>query len=543
MLRPSFTRLAPLIGLAGLVGACSAAPAPTSEASDQASTIKAGTAPAAWDRAVTRPASEDQAEQMRRSCTFKRGAMPAETTGAEVKVDKQLPIKTIVVLMQENRSFDSYFGHLAKYAKSIGLDLDIESPPEDISNPENVDDPNSPTHPWQHAKNLCISDTNHEWYGSHLEYNDGKMNGFFQANQGFREEGQPTVSDDLVSGERSLWWYDERDIPFYYKLATTFAIGDHYHSSLIGPTWPNRDYLYAATSLGVTTNVNPGCGGTPSALCGQDALNKRDVVIFDELTRRNIEWRIYVDGFLTAPRLGAFLTPGQLASRWPKDTILGIPTVTHYKPMSEFFDRAKAGKLPPVVFLDANINEDAEGNDEHPPGDIQKGQQFTSKIIQAMFDSPQWKESVLFLTYDEHGGIFDHVAPPEACPPDDVAPDFRTDEDKAFNAKTPGTTFDRYGFRVPVVVVSPFAKKSYVSHHVYDHTSITRFIETVFKLPALTNRDANADPMTDFFDFDQPAFMTPPRIPAPTVDQAGLDECRSLYPKPPPPTNDNAGGN
>jgi phospholipase C len=149
---------------------------------------------------------------------------------------------------------------------------------------------------------------------------------------------------------------------------------------------------------------------------------------------------------------------------------------------------------------------------------------------------------VLFLTYDEHGGLYDHVAPPEACSPDDIAPDFRTDEDKAFDAKSPGTTFDRLGFRVPVVVVSPFAKKSYVSHNVYDHTSITRFIETVFKLPALTNRDANADPMTDFFDFDAVPFATPPSIPEPEVDQARYDECKALY-TPPPPDNNGRGGN
>jgi phospholipase C len=540
MLRP-MPGPARFVPLFALLAACSAGPS-QSDSSNEAATIKANSAPPEWDRAVTRPASEDEADRARRACTFKRGAMPAETTGAEVRVDKQLPVKTIVVLMQENRSFDSYFGHLAKYAQSIGINLDIESAPEDASNPEDVNVPDSPRHPWQHAPNLCISDTNHEWYGSHLEYNGGKMDGFFQANQGFREDGQPTVADALVSGARALWWYDERDIPFYYKLATTFAIGDHYHSSLIGPTWPNRDYLYAATSLGVTTNVNPTCGDTPAALCGQDDLNKRDVVIFDELTRRNVEWRIYVDGTLTAPRLGTFLTPPQLVSRFPKDTVLGIiPTVTHYKPMSEFFDRASKGTLPPVVFLDANIHEDAEGNDEHPPGDIQNGQKFTSSVIQAMFKSPQWKESVLFLTYDEHGGIYDHVAPPEACPPDDIAPDFRTDEDKAFDAKTPGTTFDHYGFRVPMIVISPFAKQSYVSHHVYDHTSITRFIETVFKLPALTNRDANADPMTDFFDFDSPAFMTPPDLPAPTVDQARFDECKNLYPTS-QPAQDNGGG-
>src|SRR5262249_19255596 len=156
--------------------------------------------------------------------------------------------------------------------------LEIEAAPEDSSNPEKIDDPSSPKHPWQHGKNLCFSDTNHEWKGSHVEVNGGKMNGFFQENDGFVDEGKPKLTGDIVSGDRAMWWYDERDIPFYYELASTFAIGDHYHSSLIGPTWPNRDYLYAATSLGATTNVNPTCK-QKDPTCLQTSFNDRDVVI------------------------------------------------------------------------------------------------------------------------------------------------------------------------------------------------------------------------------------------------------------------------
>jgi phospholipase C len=420
-------RSATLFCFAVIALGCSAAPDSTSDSGDEAATIEKNTAPKAWDRVVERPASEAEADRLRRACTFTRGAMPAETIGQELPVDRDLPIKTIVVLMQENRSFDSYFGHLATYAKAQGLDLDIEAAPPDATNPERVDDPDSPRHPWQHGKNLCVSDTNHEWYGSHIEYNGGKMDGFFQANQGFKEDGEPQVSDDLLNGERALWWYDERDIPFYYRLATTFAIGDHYHSSVVGPTWPNRDYLYAATSYGVTTNVNPTCGDQKGDLCWQQSFNDHDVVIFDELTRRGIDWRIYVDGAEHVPRLGTFLSPHQLAHRYPKETVLGVPVITHYKGIDEFFTNAQKGTLPPVVFIDADIHENSEGDDEHPPGDIQKGQKFTSDVIHAMMQSPQWKESVLFLAYDEHGGQFDHLAPPEACPPDGVAPDFRTD--------------------------------------------------------------------------------------------------------------------
>ena len=118
---------------------------------------------------------------------------------------------------------------------------------------------------------------------------------------------------------------------------------------------------------------------------------------------------------------------------------------------------------------------------------------------------PNWSNTVIFLTYDEHGGYFDHVPPPAACLPDDIPPDLQAGDE-------PGA-FDRYGIRVPMVAVSPFSKKAFVSHVTYDHTSILRFIENRFDLPALTNRDANADPMLDLFDFENPPFVTPPRLP------------------------------
>jgi phospholipase C len=123
---------------------------------------------------------------------------------------------------------------------------------------------------------------------------------------------------------------------------------------------------------------------------------------------------------------------------------------------------------------------------------------------------------------DEHGGLYDHVPPPKARPPDDIAPMLSSSD-------TPGD-FANYGVRVPLIVVSPYAKAHFVSHAVYDHTSITRFIETRFKLPALTGRDANADPLTDMFDFKKPSFSKPPPLPSPVVDPQKLANCIQPYP-------------
>ena len=123
------------------------------------------------------------------------------------------------------------------------------------------------------------------------------------------------------------------------------------------------------------------------------------------------------------------------------------------------------------------------------------------------------------MTYDEHGGLYDHVAPPKACPPDEIAP--------ILNEKDTPAQFDEYGVRVPFIVVSPFAKRHYVSHTVYDHTSILRFVEARFVLPALSHRDANAMAPFDLFDFDRPTL--PPTITLPTVDEGKLELCRSVF--------------
>src|SRR6185295_9663823 len=176
---------------------------------------------------------------------------------------------------------------------------------------------------------------------------------------------------------------------------------------------------------------------------------------------------------------------------------------------STFFTDAAAGNLPQVSYVDPALV-GGELNDEHPPKNVQKGQAFVASVVNAVMASPQWSSTVLFITYDEHGGFFDHVPPPAACLPDAIPPALRPDD-------VPGA-FDNYGIRVPFVAVSPFSRKGFVSHKVYDHTSVLRFVETRFDLPALTRRDANADPMLDLFDFERVPFAKPPRLPVAKID-------------------------
>ena len=157
--------------------------------------------------------------------------------------------------------------------------------------------------------------------------------------------------------------------------------------------------------------------------------------------------------------------------------------------------------------------------------DVQNGEAYSSSLINAVLHSPAWPKSVLFFTYDEHGGYYDHVPPPPAVAPDDIAPRITVPPDQ------PGA-FDRYGFRVPSVVISPFAKQGYVSSVVHDHTSILKFIETKFNLGALTYRDANADDLLDTLDFANPGFLDPPVLPAPGLPATGS----ACQPQPIPPT-------
>jgi phospholipase C len=246
--------------------------------------------------------------------------------------------------------------------------------------------------------------------------------------------------------------------------------------------------------------------GTSFGRIRNDLTASSQPTIFDQLNAHQIAWKVYRNDFAYASLFHAN----------PRNLV----------PVSAFFSDAAAGTLPPVAFIDGSIGITMVENDEHPPANIQQGQAYAARLIEALLASPNWPTSALFYTYDEHGGFYDHVPPPSACVPDNIAPLLDpADPGSNFSAQ-----FDRYGFRVPFVVVSPYAKPGFVSHAVHDHTSILRFIETRFDLPALTNRDANALPLLDLFDFSHPALMNPPVLPAATVDAAALQQCKLDFP-------------
>ncbi|MEO5731875.1 MAG: alkaline phosphatase family protein [Byssovorax sp.] len=436
--------------------------------------------PTEWNRDVT-PPGDDDARVKRAACGYKAGDLPAETQGKSHPSGSQIPVEHILVLMQENRSFDHYFQKLPEYGQP-----DVEVAPPGFTNPDAKGDPVAPFHDTQ----FCFVDTNHDWAGVHQQVGGGKMDGFFASNDG-HHEAPVNGTLDMISGKRAMGYYDQTDLPFYYALASEYAIADHYHSSMLGPTWPNRMFLYAASSLGITSNSFP----------------ETDKTLLDYLEERQVDWKVYTSG---TPGFGVFVAQ---FLKYRED---------HFKGIEEYFADAAAGTLPQFAFVESKIGDERfDQNDEHPPAIAPLGEAFTATVVDALSKSPNWSKSALFITYDEHGGLYDHVVPPAACPADDLP--------VKLGPGDPDAKLDQLGIRVPMMVVSPFAKKHFVAHHTYDHTSIVRFVEAKFVLPALSNRDANAEAPWEMFDFDAPPHATPPTLPVPPSVQSTVDACAKIW--------------
>jgi phospholipase C len=412
------------------------------------------------------------------ACPFGSGALPVDTLPAGTRHGADIPIEHIVVLMQENRSFDHYFGRLHYQGKPRS-----EGEPKHASNPDPTNPGGDPI-PAFHQPHYCeVADLDHSWSGTHREWNNGAMDGFTAEN----------VDPDDPTGSRTMGFYDRTDLPFYYALYRKFATGDRFFCSALTQTFPNRFYLLAGTSFGHIRNDFP---SSPTEYSQRTIFNLLDEAV------PPVSWKIYNAQFA----FGLLFAHVRAAA------------ATNVAPISQYFTDAEAGTLPQVAFVDPIfVGAKNVENDEHPPANIQVGQKFIADVIRALLNSPLWRSSALFLTYDEHGGYFDHVPPPPACKPDNIPPMLQAGDE-------PGE-FDRLGIRVPVVVVSPYARRRFVSHTVYDHTSILRFIETRFDLPALTARDANADPMLEFFDFKKMRFKKPPNLPEATLDEPQFTEC------------------
>ncbi len=387
-------------------------------------------------------------------------------------------IEHIVVLMMENHSFDNLLGMVPHQvpgrARVDGFRLKHGRPVN--ANPDAAGQPIRA----QHATSPCqlAGEPSQSWNASHQAYDNGRNDGFVKA-----------------SAPVAMRYWDKRDVPFTYSLTESFPLGDRHFCSVLGQTYPNRSYFFAGTSQGT---INDTIALTPPP----------DGSIFDRLDAHNIDWAMYYQNYQSALVVTGIITP----ARAPR-----------IRTFDRFSADVAAGHLPQFTFIDPNYSTTSEEN----PQDIQLGERFIAQVVRTLIEAGTWKHTVLFLTYDEHGGYYDHVAPPAAIAPDSIPPNLTSEDVPA--------AFDRYGFRVPMIVISPWARRHYVSRVVHDHTSITAFIERKWNLPAMTFRDANARPMIDYFDFGRPTFLKPPKLADAPPLGPGLAKCHAAGLNPPLP--------
>jgi phospholipase C len=389
-------------------------------------------------------------------------------------------VKHVVVVMMENHSFDNILGMLPhRFKQRRHVDgLPVSSSGVQLA--VNMDSQNQPVRE-AHTSTVCPpSGVDNSWDASHISWDGGANDGFARA-----------------SGAEAMTFFDRSDLPFTYSLARRFPVGQRYFCSVLGPTYPNRRFLLAGTANGLIT--------TDAATLRIPATNG---TIFDRLDRLGISWKTY---YTNVPSMT--IIPGVVTRARGR----------HFARISQYYADAAAGRLPQVAFVEPEFR----SSDEEPPQDAQYGERFVSKVVRALLASPNWQASVLFYTYDEHGGFYDHVPPPPAIKPDAIPP-------RLAPGNVPGA-YDRYGMRVPLVAVSPFARPNYVSRVVQDHTSILKFIETVWNIGALTFRDANARNMIDYFDFSRRAFLHPPALAGAPDIGPGLAACHAASENPPAP--------
>ena len=436
-------------------------------------------------------------------------------------------IKHIVVLMMENHSYDNYLGMLlGRGDGALGAASGTPSAINALPNGQHV-----AAHHLTATTQIGGNPTQ-TWHASHLSYDGGSCAGFANAIWETVPGGDPAIP---------MGYWTEEELPFYHGLARTFPLADRWFCSCLGPTFPNRRFLISGTAHGLIDDLLWDMVDYPPAGTIFDALTSNDIfwvnyhnvqpalVVFTRLLGRH--------GLIALRRVASF-------GRWlPQVTnaVRGNKSFTadlyplgyvgarrHLRSTQQFFADAAEGNLPAVSIVDPDFGLWSEEN----PQDIAHGEAFASAVINAVMHGPAWESTLLVWTYDEHGGYYDHVPPPPAVAPDDVParnwqlsrpwarrllgllmPKHLADLE---NADDGPVTYDRYGFRVPAVIVSPYARPDFVLHDVLDHTSVLKLIEEKWNLPPLTHRDAAAVSPLGALDLDAPpAFLTPPELPEP----------------------------
>lgn len=461
-------------------------------------------------------------------------------------------INHIIFLAQENRSFDSYFGELRSYWASNGYpdesfdglpEFNPKSGPPPLFGPAKTNPGCDPAYPPPHDCVLdskspkiasfhlltqCTENTSPSWNEAHVDwdYSDptgkspAKLNGFVYS--AAHDARAPVNNFYDTAGKRAMGFYNSSDLNYYYFMASNFATSDRWFNPVMSRTHPNRWYLIAGTSQGDVYPIGTDKG---------DSQRLTATTIFQKLQSAGISWKIYVNPtgspctgppynpacLLTLSYVQYFQWGQTIPTQYPKNLgTIGIPD-------SDFDNDLANGTLPSVAQIEPASD---AGLDEHPspadnqPSRLQLGANYVSGIINQLMASQYWTQLAFFLTYDEFGGLFDHVSPQPAVSPDGIKPKDLLPGDTCSVVTGPTCDFVYTGYRVPLIVVSPYSKDHYVSHTVADNTAILKFIETRFGLPALTKRDAAQMNMTEFFNFSDPPWLTPPVTPVQNTGDA-----------------------
>jgi phospholipase C len=367
------------------------------------------------------------------------GSVVAVVSSQLAKVDH------IVVVMLENRSFD----HMLGYLSLEGGRADVNGLAAGMSNAHA-----GRSYPVHHLASTQMAgkdlDPDHSGAATARQINGGLMNGFAESYAATLASRH--VADPDPGGV--MGYFNAIDVPVYDHFAAEFCVCDRWHSSVPGATWPNRLYAVTGSADGSRDDKPP---GSPPLYDKPSFVRHLDAA--------GVSWRWYsydpgtlrcIDRDYLLGRYENFAFVDKLKLRWQTEL---EETVIIDEASASFLEDAVRGNLPSVSWIDPNFNDlnlvGSPSNDDHPPSDIQDGQELVYRIYNALATGPLWDKTLLIITYDEHGGFYDHVPPP---PAQDVDP----------------TTFGQYGIRVPAMIVSPWVPARSVNSTVFDHTSIIK---------------------------------------------------------------------
>src|SRR5277367_448253 len=426
------------------------------------------------------------------------GAPPAAPGRARLASAAVSEIKHVVVLMQENRSFDHYFGAMPgvrgfadpSVPKTRFYQYDAQNPDKYLL-PFHTD-----THSTS-AQNLPSN--SHSWGPQHQSWDNGKMDGFVTAH----------LAADGDAGQYTMAYFQRADVPFHWALADAFTICDGYHCSMLGPTWPNRLYL-------MTGQVDPaGVAGGPVYSNYVPAAGYSWKTYPEMLTSAGVSWKIYQEADNYGMNVMEYFDQYQNAST---SSPLYQNAMRFYQPGQFEYD-AINDRLPTVSYILPTSYQS-----EHPDFMPAAGADYVASKVNAIAANPDvWAKTVFILIYDENDGYFDHVLPPTA--PAGTTGEYITASTKSA-AAAPGPI--GLGFRVPCIIVSPWTVGGYVCHDTFDHTSVTRLLEQV---TGVVNPNITPWRRQTVGDFTTALGTTPfrrfPRLPD-TKAQLELAEKRSL---------------